>query len=66
MNLFLSKNIKSLLFGVIFVLSGINIFIKGKIWNLQLAYERYLVGGAILAVGIYIIYIVFKNNDKTS
>jgi len=50
--------------GLVLVVGGVVIMLRGRLWSLLLADERYLVGGAILAYGLYAIFLGIKNKDK--
>lgn len=57
-------NTTVLLSGLLSVVVSISIFSRGKIYSLYLGDEKYLVGGTFLAVGLYALYLVFRDVNK--
>jgi len=50
-------------FGVVALLVGANIVLTGKIWDLLLSQERYLVGGCVIALGLYAVILSITHKD---
>ena len=60
----IKKNLALFLFSLISIIGGSHIFVTGNMRNLQLEDERYLVGGILLFLGLYILYSIIKNKNK--
>jgi len=45
-------NRSSLATGLVFIIVGIMVMIRGRVWGIILGHERYFVGGIALAFGI--------------
>lgn len=58
------NNLVLLFFSVISLFSGLDIIINGEMRNLQLGDERYLIGGVITIIGLYALYLIYKNKNK--
>lgn len=52
-----------LIIGLGFLLGGINLLLKGNIWNLVLGNERYWIGGVSVVFGVVVLTASFFKSD---
>lgn len=57
---------KYLFAAIILIFIGGSIGYGGRMWNFQLGNERYLVGGTLIAFGLYIIFLVATSKKHNS
>lgn len=61
---FFRVNVPVMVVGLALLFGGASIIFRGRIWDLALGDERFLVGGIMLLIGMYFSILALKKPDR--
>ena len=57
---------KIFLNGLMFIIAGVLVISIGRVWNIILGNEKYLIGGVTLVFGLIVFYIAIRERKRNN